>query len=219
MLPAMRMTTLLALLITSSVPLSALAAEDWSGEGRPTEAEAPAEPTKPADPSEPSDHEALADHFGLGYMGARFVPAATLGAGKTVTINSQGDAVLNIGVDQVTVPMFGARYWFGKRVGLDLGFGFNVASGGVDREIPNPDPTLSRSTAEDAPSTKAFVGHVAVPISVYSIKHFNVLLLPELDVGFSGSTYTDFEISTAGEGLDLKLGGLLVGAGARVARS
>ena len=210
-------TIALAVLAASLLPTTALAGDDSSPDSHSSDqGSSQNEPAKSADQAGPSEHEELSGHFGLGYLGARFVPAATLGAGKTVIINSQGDAVLDIGVDEVTVPMFGVRYWFGKRVGLDLGLGFNVASGSVSREIPNPDPTLNRSTDDSAPSTKAFVGHLALPISVYSIKYLNVLLLPELDVGFSGSTYSNFELSTNGEGLDLKLGGLLVGAGARV---
>ena len=165
--------------------------------------------------SEPSDHEKLAEHFGLGFMGARFVPAATLGPGKTVVVTAQGDAVLTIGTDEVTVPIWGARYWFHKRVGLDLALGFNVASGTVDRQVPNPDPALSRSEDSSAPSTKAFVAHLDVPISLYSTGHFNFLLLPEFDIGLSGSTYEGFETSTTGEPLDLKLSGLLVGGGLR----
>jgi hypothetical protein len=217
MLRHMRPTTLLALLATTSIPTAALAGDDWSGESGPADSTAaPSEKSSTAGSQGQSDHDALSGHFGLGYLGARFVPAATLAEGKTVVVNAQGDAVLNIGTNAVTVPVFGARYWFGRRLGLDLGLGFNLASGGVARDIPNPDPAQSRTTDDSAPSTKAFVGHLAVPISLDSISHLNVLLLPEIDVGVSGSTYTNFEVSTSGEGLDLKFSGLLVGAGARL---
>ena len=77
------------------------------------------------------------------------------------------------------------------------------------------DPALSRSEDSSAPSTKAFVAHLDVPISLYSTGHFNFLLLPEFDIGLSGSTYEGFETSTTGEPLDLKLSGLLVGGGLR----
>jgi hypothetical protein len=101
-------------------------------------------------------------------------------------------------------------------VALELGLGFNVQSGSSAREIPNPDPTLARTEESDAPSTSAVAAHLSLPISMYSIGHFNLLLLPELDIGYSSASYSAFEVSTSGEELDLSLKGLLVGAGARI---
>jgi hypothetical protein len=180
-----------------------------------TAADAPTEAEQDGE-QDASDHSSHVDGLGLGFLGARFVPAATLGPGRTVTVTPAGDAVLTIGTDEVTVPVVGARYWLHPNVGIELGLGFNVQSGSEAREIPNPDPTLARSEEADAPSTSAVVAHLALPISMYSVSHFNLLLLPELDIGYSSASYDSFEVSTSGEALDLSLKGLLVGAAARV---
>lgn len=163
-----------------------------------------------------SDHDGHAGNLGLGFMGARFVPTATGGPTPTVVLTDDGDAIVTIEEDEVTVPIFGARYWINRRFGVDLGFGFNVAGGSVSRQIPNPDPALAHSVEFSTPSTTAIVGHLSLPVSVYSIGHLNVLLLPEMDIGYSTSTVENFELSTTGEWLDLRLGGFSFGAGARV---
>lgn len=163
-----------------------------------------------------TDHGSHVDSLGLGFIGARFVPSAVGGEGPTVVLSDEGDAVVSIEPDEVTVPIFGLRYWMGPRVGVELGFGFNVAGGSVSREIPNPDPARSRTVEFASPSTSAVAGHVGLPISLYSVSHLNVLLLPEIDLGYSASTVDSFELSTTGEWLDLKLAGFLFGAGARL---
>lgn len=162
-----------------------------------------------------SDHDATAKSFGLGLLGVRVVPAAA-GSANTIVITPDGDAVLTIEPDEVVVPVFGGRYWISSVVGIELGLGFNVKSGSVERQIPNPDPSLEKTAEVLEPATTAVVGHLALPLSVFSRRHYGLLLIGELDIGYSTSTVEDFELSVAGEALDLTLSGLLIGAGARL---
>ncbi|MBW2526700.1 MAG: hypothetical protein JRI23_21130 [Deltaproteobacteria bacterium] len=166
--------------------------------------------------SDGSDHATHVGSLGLGFMGARFVPAATGGDLPAVVLTDEGDAVVSIEPDEITVPIFGLRYWVGSSLGVELGVGFNVAGGSVSREIANPDPARTRTVEFATPSTTAVAGHLGVPISLYSVGHLNVLLLPEMDLGYSSSSVESVELSTTGEWLDLQLSGFVFGAGARV---
>lgn len=163
-----------------------------------------------------SDHASHVGALGLGFMGARFVPSAVGGEAPAVVLTEEGDAVVTIESDDVTVPLFGLRYWMSSRFGVELGFGFNVAGGSIRREIPNPDPSRTHTVEFATPSTTAVAGHLGIPVSVYSTGHLNVLLLPEVDLGYASSAVESYELSTAGEWLDLRLSGFLFGAGARL---
>lgn len=179
--------------------------------------EAPVDPEVEAgEASGDSDHDRVhVGSFATGFLGTRFVPGALPHPVESVVLTPEGSAVLTIVPSRVTVPLFGARYWFTDFVGVELGLGFNVASGKQVREIPNPDPALDQHAESDTPSTTAFAARLAVPLSVFDVSHFNFMMIPELDVGYSSITYKAFDVSTAGEPLDLALSGLLVGAGFR----
>ncbi len=169
-----------------------------------------------ASPKPKTDHDEATGSFGAGFLGTRFVPVAQPASVGAVSFDKDGSATLTIVADEMVVPLFGGRYWLTKTVGVELGVGFNVHSGSVTRKIPNPDVNLSRSTEIEAPSTKAFAGRLAVPLSVYATSHLNVMLIPELDVGFSSTSIETFDVSTTGEPLDLELSGFVFGLGGRV---
>lgn len=163
-----------------------------------------------------SDHDRVhVGSFGIGFQGTRFVPGALPHPVEAVTITPEGGASVTIVPSEVTVPMFGPRYWFTDFVGVDFGIGFNVASGSRVREIPNPDPTLDQRQESATPSTTAVAARLGLPLSVFDVSHFNFMIIPELDLGYSSIRYEAFEVSTAGEPLDLRLDGLLIGAGLR----
>ncbi len=168
------------------------------------------------EPREPSDHDGHDGSVGLGFLGARVVASTQPGGPPAVVITPEGDAVLTVEPDEMVVPVFGVRYWFNTTIGVDLGFGFGVEGGSTTQEIPNPDPARHTTLEGSTPSTAAVVGHLAAPISVYSRSHFNVLLIPELQVGYTSGSIEDFEQSTTGEALDLNFSGLMVGFGGRV---
>ncbi len=163
-----------------------------------------------------SDHDGHVGSLALGFLGTRFVPAARPHPTEAVVISPAGNATVTIEPDEVTVPLFGMRYWINSTVGAELAFGFNVAGGSETVESPNADPTLNVSSERSLPSHKAVCGRLGIPLSVFSSTHYNFMLIPELDVGYSSSTLKDFELSTTGEALDLQLSGFVFGIGGRV---
>jgi len=185
--------------------------EDYEEEAEPEEQDADDE----ADRGE-SDHDGHVGRIALGFLGTRFAPATRPHPTEGVVLSPEGNATVHIEADEVTVPLFGLRYWINDTVGAELAFGFNVAGGDETVESPNPDPTLSVTTERALPSTRAFCGRLGVPLSVYSATHFNFMLTPELAIGYSSSTLEDFEVSTTGEPLDLQLSGFMFGVGGQV---
>ncbi len=163
-----------------------------------------------------SDHDSHVGSVALGFFGTRFVAATQPHPTEGVVLSPEGNATVNIVADEVTVPLFGLRYWINDTVGAELAFGFNIAGGDETVESPNPDPTLSTSTDRALPSTRAFSGRLGVPLSVYSATHFNFMITPELAIGYSSSTLEDFEESTTGEALDLQLSGFVFGVGGQL---
>jgi hypothetical protein len=162
-----------------------------------------------------TDHEGRVGHFALAYLGTRIVPGVALD-GSTVRIDPTGSATLAITPDESTVPMFGVRYWMSKRLGIDVGLGFGLGSGSFKRVVPNPDPTQDRLEEGDTAGRLSFAGRVGVPVSVHAGRHYNLLVIPELDLAYSRATLPAFRPSTTGEALDLRLTGFGFGAGARI---
>lgn len=162
-----------------------------------------------------TDHDKSVGSWAVGFLGARQVPRAVAGPGAVV-IDANGSATLTVDSASITVPTFGVRRWFNKRVGFELSLGFNIQGGDVEQAIPNPDPSQSRRVDASTPSAKAFALRGGVPISVYAAKHLNVLFLPEFDFGISSQTIEGVNESTTGDPLELQLSGLVVGAGARL---
>jgi hypothetical protein len=61
----------------------------------------------------------------------------------------------------------------------------------------------------DIPSVNVFMLHGGVPLSLASAKHFSFQIVPELNLGFAGSS------STTAAGVDTKLSGFHFDMGAR----
>jgi hypothetical protein len=163
-----------------------------------------------------TDHEKIVGGVGLGYLGYRNVPAALPHPTEAVLVSPNGNAVVGIEDDNVTVPLFGVRYWFAKPVAMELGVGFAVAGGDETIESPNADPARSITAERTVPDTLAFAARLSVPLSLYDVSHFNFLLIPEIDFGYSRMSFEAFDVSTSGSPLDLSLSGLVFGAGARL---
>jgi hypothetical protein len=162
------------------------------------------------------DHDLRSKRVSLAYLGLRVVPGLTLD-GNTLTIDPKGSATLAVTPDDSAVPLFGVRYWFGTTLGLDIGAGFGTERGSFTRLVPNPDPTLDRTEEGASARRTTFAARVSVPISFHSGRHHNLLVIPELDLGYSTATLPGFRQSTTGEPLDLSLTGFGFGAGARLA--
>ncbi len=163
-----------------------------------------------------TDHERVVGTVAVAFHGARFVPVALPQAADAIVIDAQGNAELSIVEGDVTVPIFGGRYWFSRRVGIDVGLGFNVHSGSVAKEIPNADAALDRTANADAPTQLALAAKVGVPISVHAGAHYNLMVIPDAGIGYTSTTIEAFNKGTSGEDLDLVLDGLVLAAGARL---
>ena len=126
-------------------------------------------PANDRDKGEQGDHEAFVRHVAVGFLGASQIPIAQGGVTKLET-------------GTVMAPVLGARYWVGRRVGLDVGVGLGIAttsastsSGGV-------------TTTNNSPVVAAFALHGGLPIALAYSKHFTFELIPEVHFGYAGTT-------------------------------
>jgi hypothetical protein len=110
-----------------------------------------------------SDHDAVVGRLAVGYMGRTFAFSGLTGA------------------NAVPVPVIGVRYWLSDMIGIDAGLGLGIASGSND---------AADGTSTDNPSYHAFMLHGGVPLSLASAGHFSFQIVPELNVGFAGSSLT-----------------------------
>lgn len=108
-----------------------------------------------------SDHDAVVGRLAIGYMG------------RSVAFNGLP------GANAIPVPVIGVRYWLSDMLGIDAGIGFGIASGSVKNAAGN---------STDNPSYHAFMLHGGVPLSLASAGHFSFQVVPELNVGFAGSS-------------------------------
>jgi len=108
-----------------------------------------------------SDHDAVVGRLAVGYMG-RSAPFTGLPSA-------------------VPVPVIGVRYWLSDMLGIDAGVGFGIASGSTKN---------AAGTETDQPSFHAFMLHGGVPLSLASAGHFSFQVVPELNLGFGGSSQT-----------------------------
>lgn len=167
------------------------------------------------DAVEPSDHDDQVGLIALAYHGTRAIPSLATG-GSHVVVADDGSATLTVTPDSSTIPIFGVRYWFTRRIGLDVGAGIAFESGSFARRIPNPDPTKDRT--EDGASARSLLlaSRVALPISLHAGRHYNLMVIPDVTLGVSRASLPAFQKSTSGEDLDLQLTAVGIGAGARV---
>lgn len=199
---------------TTPTPMAVPATSATSVEPPPAADDEPTPATLRA-PEPATDHEGRVGRFAIAYLGTRVAPSVALD-GNAIEIDPRGSATLTIAPDESAVPLFGARYWLSRRIGLDLGVGFGFESGKFKRVVPNPDPTQDRLEEGDAAGRASFVGRIGAPLSVHAGRHYNLLVIPELDVAYSRARLPAFRQSTTGEPLDLVLTGFGFGAGARL---
>ena len=163
-----------------------------------------------------SDHEAHhVDTIAIGFAGTNTVPSTMADPGAVV-IDGDGSATLTVRAEEIVVPRFGARYWVNETLGFDVSFGISYDAGDEARDVPNADPTLSSTSQQSTPSTTAFAMRFAVPLSVYSYSHFNFIVMPEIDVGYSNASQEAYELSVDGQPLDLGLSGFGLGLGVKI---
>jgi hypothetical protein len=97
----------------------------------------------------------------------------------------------------------GVRYWLSDFMGIDAGLGFATTSSSSkvnDAETDNPGQTV-------------FILHGGVPLSLASAGHFSFQIVPELNIGFAGSTIEDPD--DAGPLEETSLSGFHLDLGAR----
>jgi hypothetical protein len=83
------------------------------------------------------------------------------------------------------IATLGARTWFSKRVGAELGLGFNTASG------KRADDLEDRKDVAD-PTILGLALHLGLPLSLYDDEHYQFMILPELNLGMAlGRTKDD----------------------------
>ena len=105
-----------------------------------------------------SDHDAVVGRLAVGYLGRNGVTIA-------------GGAVL-------PAPVIGVRYWLSDMLGIDAGIGFGLTSSSTEQA----------GMSNDGPSGHAFIIHGGVPLSLASAGHFSFQVVPELNLGFAGTS-------------------------------
>lgn len=138
---------------------------------------------------ETSDHDKMVGHLAVGFYGVSDVPVGVSASG----------------VDIVSAPALGVRYWVSNRVGIDAALGLNFGSTTVETTAG------ATSTTTDIPTPYGVMLHGGVPIAVTTLKHAAILITPELNLGFGGSTVPADpavmnDTETSNSGLVLQLG-------------
>jgi hypothetical protein len=132
-----------------------------------------------------SDHDSVVGRLAVGYLGRTGLTIAQPPGAPAAT--------------QIPVPVIGVRYWLSDMLGLDVGLGFGMTSSSTDNGM----------TETDGTSFYAFMLHGGVPLSLASAGHFSFQIVPELNVGFggtSGETMAMPPAETSGSGFHLDVG-------------
>ena len=114
-----------------------------------------------------TDQEKVVGHMGIGYMGVSQIPIASGLTGGAGTVNA---------------PVIGVRYWLKPNMGLDLGLGFGLQSGGAEST------TAGVTASVDQPGVFGMAIHGGVPLVLSRGKHYAFEAIPELTVGFATSS-------------------------------
>jgi hypothetical protein len=139
-----------------------------------------------------SDHDSVVGRLAIGYLGRNSILVET---GLESTADPGDEAA-------ISTPIIGIRYWLSDMLGIDAGIGFGMTSGSVD----------NGTTDTDTPSTKVFLLHGGVPLSLASAGHFSFQIVPELNVGFASRSET---IMAGGMETEIDHGGFHLDVGAR----
>lgn len=129
-----------------------------------------------------SDHDSVVGRLAVGYLG-RSAVAIGQPAGLTPTV--------------IPAPIVGVRYWISDMLGIDAGLGIGLTGGST--EAGGDDVDLA--------GWHAVLIHGGVPLSLASAGHFSFQIVPELNIGFAGSSFTPpgggDEVSASGFHLDV----------------
>ena len=134
-----------------------------------------------------SDHDSVVGRLAVGYLGRHTIEIGAVGA----TANAAVDT-----------PVIGIRYWLSDMLGIDAGIGFGINSSSADNGM----------TDTDGPSTKVFLLHGGVPLSLASAGHFSFQVVPELNVGFAS---TSQDVPAGMTTVEQSFGGFHLDVGAR----
>lgn len=140
-------------------------------------APAPVEASDAPEEKKETDHAAVVGSLGVGLLSVAQIQNITAGLG-TQTNN---------------IPVLGARYWLTERLGVQAGFGFSANSGVSKDDIPD-----SSDIYDLTRWNLAF--HGAAPISIFSGAHYNFVVIPELNLGYSTGRTKDNEGVTGDQG-------------------
>jgi len=125
-----------------------------------------------------SDHDAVVGRLAVGYLG------------RTMAFTGLPNAV------PVATPVIGVRYWLSDMLGIDAGIGVGISSGSTK---------TAAGVSTDQPSWHAFMLHGGVPLSLASAGHFSFQIVPEMNLGFGGSSATaaGMDVSTSAFHFDI----------------
>jgi hypothetical protein len=130
-----------------------------------------------------SDHDSVVGRLAVGYLGRTSLNIS----------NPPGGAP---DANQVPVPVVGVRYWLSDMLGIDAGIGFGMSSSSADNGM----------TETDGTSFYAVMLHGGVPLSLASAGHFSFQIVPELNIGFGGTSGEVAMEDASGGGFHLDVG-------------
>ncbi len=110
----------------------------------------------------PSDHDRVVRRVAIGWMGVIGVPIGG-----------------PMGSEVVDAPTIGVRYWLNDDIAIEGGLGIGFSSSGATAFSPTGDANLG------GVGQFGMVLHGGLPISVMDVGHFNGLIIPEFNLGFS----------------------------------
>ena len=156
------------------------------------QAEAPPPPPPPPPPvapmaSEPmtqtappaddgrTDHQRVVGGTGVGLLSATELQTLLPGPDYTLV--------------PLAVPVVGIRHWFDEGMGFQIGLGLNTSSGTLKSDIAG-------DADVDLPTVWGLALHGGLPFSLYSDTHYNLVLVPELNLGYAtGRTKDDANLA------------------------
>lgn len=134
-----------------------------------------------------SDHARMVGRLAVGWMGVSGVPVGSSSAG----------------VETVSTPAIGIRYWIGELVGLDIGIGLGFAGGNIE----------TGTTTSPIDNAFGMLIHAGLPLAIFHTQHYAFLIIPEINLGFStGTAYgSDPDFDRGRSGFLFSIGGRLGG--------
>jgi hypothetical protein len=146
---------------------------------------------------EVTDHERVVGKFGVMYFGVSNMPLG------------DGNGVSN-GVKLVPTPIIGARYWWKKNYGFDVGLGLGMSSEGATVTTDGQD------VSKAGPAVTAFGLHLGVPVALATGKHYKFLVVPEMNFGYATRTAKFDVVPNVPTKPDVHYSGLRFDLGARI---